>query len=42
MQAMVTLAVLMSSTATVSAMVTSGNEANDTVSAKAKAAEFVT
>ena len=41
MQAMVTLAVLMSSTATVSAMVTSGNEANDTVSAKAKAAEFV-
>ena len=41
MQAMVTLAVLMSSTATVSAMVTSGNEANDTVSAKVKAAEFV-
>ncbi len=43
MQAMVTLAVLMSSTATVSAMVTGGNEANDSVSAKAKnaAAEIV-
>lgn len=43
MQAMVTLAVLMSSTATVSAMVTGGNEANDSVSAKAQkaAAEIV-
>ena len=43
MQAMVALAVLMSSTATVSAMVTGGNEANDSVSAKAQkaAAEIV-
>ena len=42
MQAMVALAVLMSSTATVSAMVSGGYEANDTVSAKAgKASEIV-
>ena len=41
MQAMVTLAVLMSSTATVSAMATGGNEANDSVSAKNAAAEIV-
>ena len=43
MQAMVTLAVLMSSTASVFAVVTGGNEANDTVSTKAgkAAAEIV-
>ena len=38
MQAMVTLAVLMSSTASAFAVVTSGNEANDSVSAKAQKA----
>ena len=43
MQAMVALVVLMSSTAPVAAMVSGGNEANDTVSTKAgkAAAEIV-